>query len=157
MSAQIMHIHGHVGSDPEIKEYSSRDGGKFKVARFSLAVDHKFDDKTDWFNCEVMGKQVEFIEKHISKGQELSLYGRHESRTYTDKGGNNRIGWSFKIDHVDFCGKKSDNPQRSNAGVPSTIQTVASSPDPEPSNEDKLRAAISPDSFPPLAEEDMPY
>lgn len=81
---------GHVGQKPEIRTTSN---GK-KVASFSLATNDTYKDtngqkvsETMWHSLIAWGKQVDFIERHIDKGDEIAIEGKLTNRNYVDKNG----------------------------------------------------------------------
>lgn len=84
---------GHVGQDPEIKEF---DGGR-KVANITIATnDYYTNDKgekieqTEWHRVSAWGKTAEIIEKYVEKGKEIAVEGKLTHRSYDDKEGNKR-------------------------------------------------------------------
>jgi single-strand DNA-binding protein len=81
---------GHVGQVPRIFAF---DSGK-KKAVFTLATNERFKDAqgewqsdTQWHQLVAWGKEAEYIEKHVSKGTELSIEGKLKHRNYQDKSG----------------------------------------------------------------------
>ena len=81
---------GNLGVNPEIKELT---GGK-KLAKFSLATTEKYKDadgnpvsETQWHNIIVWGRQADFAQKYLEKGNEIVIEGKLINRNYTDKEG----------------------------------------------------------------------
>ncbi len=81
---------GYLGFDPEIVTY----GDKQKMARVSLATHEKYRNKeaewitdTHWHTLTYWGKNAEYAEKTLKKGNQVSIEGRLVSRNYTDKEG----------------------------------------------------------------------
>ena len=81
---------GNLGGNPEIKEIT---GGK-KLAKFSLATTEKYKDadgnpvsETQWHNIIVWGRQADFAQKYLEKGNEIVVEGKLINRNYTDKEG----------------------------------------------------------------------
>lgn len=99
-------IHGRLTRDPELKEYSTKDETG-KMAKFSVAVDRRFGDETDFFDCIAFGKLAEVIDKFFSKGREIVVSGSMECNPYTAKDGTKRYPWQLRVDSFDFCGGKS--------------------------------------------------
>lgn len=64
------------------------------IARYSLAVNRRFkregETDVDFINCVAFGKQGEFVEKYVKKGQMIAVVGRLAINNYTDKDGNKR-------------------------------------------------------------------
>lgn len=98
---------GRLTKDPEIRR-----GEKANVALFSLAVQRGYikDGKreTDFFSCTAFGKNAEFIEKYIHKGDKVIVRGKFENDNY-EKDGKKFYGFKGVIDEIDFGEpKKSD-------------------------------------------------
>ena len=79
---------GHLGKDPEVKFMQSGQA----MAKFSLATNRVWDkdgqkqEKTDWHNIVIFGKLAEVAGQWLSKGKQVYLEGRLETRNY-DKDG----------------------------------------------------------------------
>ena len=80
---------GRLVRDPEVR-YSQGDS-PVAVARYSLAVNRRFKKQgeadADFINCVAFGKTGEFAEKFLRKGQMISVVGRIQTGSYTDKDG----------------------------------------------------------------------
>lgn len=88
-----VHLIGHLGLDPEVKEFEN---GK-KVARLSLATSESFRDakgnlnqQTQWHKLVVWGNQADLVSKLLKKGSEIAVEGKITNRQYVDKNGENR-------------------------------------------------------------------
>lgn len=99
---------GRLTSDPELRTTQS---GK-SVVSFSLAVDRDFqqsgEKQADFISVVAWGKTAEFIDKYFRKGRMIAVVGRIQTRTYTDKDGNNRKVVEVVADKVSFTGEKAD-------------------------------------------------
>jgi single-strand DNA-binding protein len=81
---------GRLGRDPEIR-YSQQG---IAVVNFPLATSEQWTDKntgerqekTEWHRIVVFGKQGEVCEKYLSKGREVFIEGRLQTRTYEKEG-----------------------------------------------------------------------
>ena len=99
---------GHVGNQPNTISF---DSGK-KVTRFSMATNevyHKEGEKveqTTWHNLTAWRKQAELIEQYVSKGQEIAIQGKLNSRSYEDKDGNTQYLTEVIVKEVLFLGEK---------------------------------------------------
>lgn len=99
---------GNVGKDPVVKK-----GGASPMARFSLAVNEGKDKDgnkvTCWFDIVAWGKQAEYVEKYIHKGDYLVLKTRPHAYTYKNENDETRTMINFRLDEVIFTpsGKKS--------------------------------------------------
>lgn len=98
---------GHVGQDPEIKNFE-----KGKLASLSIATNEVYkNDKgekvkeTQWHRAVAWGKNAELIEKYVTKGKELALEGKLVHRNYDDKNGEKRYVTEVVVNEVLLLGK----------------------------------------------------
>ena len=102
-------LKGRLVRDPEIR-YSAGAENK-AVAKFTIAVDRPRkkdgESQADFIPCTAFGKTAEMIEKYFRKGQEILLEGRWQTGNY-EKDGHKVYTNDCILDHVYFCGKKSD-------------------------------------------------
>ena len=90
MSLNKVMLIGNLGKDPELRFTPS---GR-AVARFPLATSEQWttpegqkQDRTEWHNVVVWGKQAESCGQYLSKGRQVFLEGSIRSRQYDDKEG----------------------------------------------------------------------
>ena len=100
-------IAGNLGADPELKQTG---GGP--VLNFSVAVnvyDPGASDKraTQWVRVAVWGKRAEALDKHLSKGDKVSVAGSLRIREYRDRDGANRFSVELSASEVALQGKAS--------------------------------------------------
>lgn len=79
---------GRITKDPEIKYTTGNE--PMAVVRYTLAVDKRSkqgEAKADFINCIAFGKNAEFIEKYIKKGQRIAVAGALSTRTWEDRDG----------------------------------------------------------------------
>ena len=80
---------GRLTRDPEGR-YSQGDSAT-AVARYTLAVDRKFkrdnEPTADFIPCVVFGRSGEFAEKYFRQGMRVSISGRIQTGSYTNKEG----------------------------------------------------------------------
>ncbi len=81
---------GNAGQDVDVKSTSS---GK-AVTNFSLAINQPFRDKkgentprVEWVRCVAWNKQAEIAGKFVTKGQQVFVEGRLQTRQYEDRQG----------------------------------------------------------------------
>ena len=107
-------IHGYLGRDPELKDYTNAKGEAGKLVKLSVGVSEDMGDKTEWFDVTFFGKRAEVIDKFFNKGSQILVKGRMSSST-VDKGGQKRKYWSVIGEKFDFCDSKgSGSAQKSN-------------------------------------------
>jgi single-strand DNA-binding protein len=83
-------IVGRLGTDPEVKTVT---GGQ-QVARLSVATSENWTDKqgqkqerTEWHRVVVWGKLADLCGKYLSKGRQVYLEGRLQTRSWEDQQG----------------------------------------------------------------------
>ena len=80
---------GRLTRDPEVR-YSQGDSAT-AVARYTLAVDRRFrrdgEPTADFIPCVVFGRSAEFAEKYFRQGMRVSVSGRIQTGSYTNKDG----------------------------------------------------------------------
>lgn len=81
-------IVGNVGRDPEVR---STQGG-LAVANFSVATSRRWNDKngqkqeqTEWHSCQAWGKTAELIGQYVTKGRQIYVEGRLQTRSWEDR------------------------------------------------------------------------
>ena len=97
---------GRLTKDVELR-YTSNNT---PVASFSIAVERDIasngNKETDFINCVAWRTTGEFISKYFAKGAMISVIGRLQMRSYTDKNGNDRTVAEVVVDKAYFCGGK---------------------------------------------------
>jgi single-strand DNA-binding protein len=98
---------GNLGSDPEIRYTQSGQA----VAHFNIATTDTWTDKngqsqerTEWHRIVVWGKQAENCSKYLSKGRQIYVEGRLQTREWQDKEGNKRQTTEIVANDVQFLG-----------------------------------------------------
>jgi single-strand DNA-binding protein len=107
MSVNKVILVGNLGRDPEVRFTS---GGK-AVAKFPLATSEVWNDaegsrqeRTEWHNIVVWGKQAETCGQYLSKGRQVYVEGSIRTRSYDDKDGNKRYITEIVAQRVRFLG-----------------------------------------------------
>lgn len=79
---------GNLGSDPEIR---STPGGQ-RVANFRMATSRQWtgqdgqrQEKTEWHSIVAWGKLADIVERYLTKGKQVYVEGRLETRSWADK------------------------------------------------------------------------
>lgn len=94
-------IKGRIAREIEIRQTQT---GK-AVGNFSVAVDKGFGENksADFFRVQAWEKTADFVAKYFSKGKEILIEGRMESREY-EKDGQKNLVWELIAERVEFCG-----------------------------------------------------
>jgi single-strand DNA-binding protein len=81
---------GNAGQDAEVRSTSA---GK-SVANFSLAINQSYRDKKDgnvqrveWVRCVAWGKLAEIAGRFVTKGKQVFVEGRLQTRRFEDREG----------------------------------------------------------------------
>ena len=107
MSVNRVMLIGNLGKDPELRFTPS---GR-AVARFPVATSEQWttpegqrQERTEWHNVVVWGKQAESCGQYLSKGRQVFIEGSIRSRQYDDKEGQKRYITEVIAQRVQFLG-----------------------------------------------------
>lgn len=107
-------IVGRLGADPELKTV----GQGQSVARLSVATsenwlskDGQKQERTEWHRIVVWGKQAENCAKHLSKGRQVYVEGRLQTRQWEDQQGQKRYTTEIVAQTVQFLSPPSQSTQ----------------------------------------------
>lgn len=114
---------GRLTRDPDVR-YSQGANGNMAIARFSLAVDRRFQRQdaqgeqanADFISCVAFGKQGEFVEKYFHKGMKMVLTGRIQTGSYTNKEGSKVYTTDVVAEEIEFAESKNAQGSGSNEG-----------------------------------------
>src|SRR3989339_1491567 len=103
-------IIGRLGRDPEIR-YTP---GGVAVANFSVATSEEWKDKesnekkerTEWHRIVAFGKLGEICGEYLSKGKQIYVEGRIQTRSWEDKDGNKKYTTEIVASDVQFLDRK---------------------------------------------------
>ena len=97
-------IIGNVGKDPEMRFTPA---GK-TVTSFSVAVNSKFGEteSTEWFSVVAWDKLAETCNQYLSKGQQVFVEGRLQTRSWEDKEGAKHYKTEIIASKVLFLGQR---------------------------------------------------
>jgi single-strand DNA-binding protein len=98
---------GNLGRDAELR-YTP---GGAAVATLNLATTEVWNDrnnqrqeKTEWHRVVLWGKQAESLQEYLTKGKQICVEGRLQTRQWDDKDGNKRYTTEIKADRVTLLG-----------------------------------------------------
>jgi len=109
---------GRLTRDPDVR-YSQ--GEKpLAIARFVLAVDRRFkrdgEPTADFINCLVFGKLAEIAEKYFRQGMRITVSGRIQTGSYTNKDGVKVYTTEVVIEEQEFAESKKSSENNAAAG-----------------------------------------
>ncbi len=100
---------GRLTNKPELRYTNSQ----VPFARFGLAVTRTFNrDEVDFINIVTWRKQAEIVCNYLDKGSLVSIDGRIQTGSSTDKDGNKRYFFDVQADNVQFLETKAQAEQR---------------------------------------------
>ena len=98
---------GNLGRDAELR-YTP---GGAAVATLNLATTEVWNDrsnqrqeKTEWHRVILWGKQAESLQEYLTKGKQICVEGRLQTRQWDDKDGIKRYTTEIKTDRVTLLG-----------------------------------------------------
>ena len=116
---------GRLTKDPELR-YT---GNNTPVASFSIAVNRGFsnqngENEADFINIVVWNKQAEVVKNYLTKGSQIAIDGRIQTRSYDDQNGQKRYVTEVVANNVEFVGSKnnSSNNTNMNSSAPSSAE-----------------------------------
>jgi len=100
---------GRLTAKPELRHTNS----DVPFTKFSLAVTRPFNrEETDFINITAWRKQAENICQYLDKGSLVSVDGRIQTGSFTDKEGNKRYSFDVIADSVQFLESKAKAKER---------------------------------------------
>ena len=126
---------GRLTRDPEVR-YSQGQNAT-AVARFTMAVDRRWkregDPSADFIPCVVFGKSAEFVEKYFRKGMRVSVSGRIQTGSYTNKDGQKVYTTEVVVEEQEFAESKAETQQNQqvagNGSMPASDDGFMNIPD----------------------------
>src|SRR5207248_5599276 len=98
---------GNLGRDAELR-YTP---GGAAVATLNMATTETWNDKsgqrqekTEWHRVVFWGKVAESLTEYLTKGKQVYVEGRLETRQWNDKDGNKRYTTEIKADRITLLG-----------------------------------------------------
>ena len=120
---------GRLTRDPEVR-YSQGDTAT-AVARYTVAVDRKFkrdgEPTADFIPCVAFGRAGEFAEKYFRQGMRVSVSGRIQTGSYTNKDGNKVYTTDVIVEEQEFAESRAEseaNRTSSSSAAPSPAPSV---------------------------------
>ncbi len=130
---------GRLGSDPEVRYTPSG----VAVANFNIATSEEWKDKdtgekkerTEWHRIVAWSRLGEICGEYLSKGRQVYIEGRIQTRSWEDRDGNKRYTTEIVASDVQFLGGRDAGPgARAEGGAPAS--NFESSPVQAPEDDD---------------------
>jgi len=138
------HLIGRLTRDPEHRQTPNG----VSVCTFSIAVTRKFNrDEADFLNIVTWRGLADNCGKYLTKGQQVGVSGRIQSRSYDGNDGKKRYVTEIVADEVQFL----SSPNRKSEGADNPPQ-----PDDAPPAAEELFGAGA-GTFTPVDDDDLPF
>ncbi len=119
MSINKVILIGRLGQNPEVRSTPSGSS----VANFSIATSEAWNDKsgqkqerTEWHRIVVWGKQAELCQQYLSKGRQVYIEGKLQTRQWQDKDGQTKYTTEVHAQSIQFLGANTGQNQGAGAG-----------------------------------------
>lgn len=117
-------ITGNLNRDPELKRTQTG----ISACTFSLAVKRPFakeENDVDWIAVQTWRQSAEYICSYAGKGDTIGVEGRIQTRQYTDRDGNNRVGTEIVANRVEIIRKAAAVQEQAYAETPYASQLAS--------------------------------
>ncbi|NCO53635.1 MAG: single-stranded DNA-binding protein [Deltaproteobacteria bacterium] len=129
MSVNKVILVGNLGKDPELR--ATPDGTS--VCTFSLATSERYkdrqgvqQDKTEWHNLVAWSGLAEICGKYLTKGKQVYIEGKIQTRSYDDRDGNKRYITEIVASEMQMLGRAGgENTQSSESFAPAATRAAA--------------------------------
>ena len=118
---------GRLTKDPELR-YT---GSNRAVTQITVAVNRTFTNQNgereaDFINCVAWRKQAENVAKYCTKGSQVAVEGRIQTRSYDAQDGTKRYVTEVVADNVTFLGSRASGSQISESSSNTSSYTANS-------------------------------
>ncbi len=143
-------IIGRLTRDPEMRTTASG----INSTTFTVAVSRNYTNpngerETDFINCVTWRKQAENVAKYCTKGTQVAVEGRIQTRSYDAQDGTKRYVTEIIADNVTFLGGKgTNNASDSNNFVGSETDIATTDISEDPFKDFGSEVALSDDDLP---------
>lgn len=100
---------GRLTRDPDVR-YTTGEN-PLAIARYTLAVDRRFhkdgEATADFISCVVFGRAAEFAEKYFRQGLKITISGRIQTESYTNREGQKVYTTEIVVEEQEFAESKS--------------------------------------------------
>ena len=123
MSLNKVILIGRLGQEPTIRYMPNGEA----VCNFSVATSEKYTDKngqrqesTEWHNVTMYRKLAEIAGKYLTKGSQVYLEGKIQSRKYQDKNGVERTAYDIIVNEMKMLGGGGNDGQQAQSAQSET-------------------------------------
>lgn len=109
---------GRLSRDPELRHTNSGTA----VCQINVAISRPVaqgkEPETDFINVTIWNKPAENVAKYLSKGRQVAVEGRIQTRSYDNNEGKRTYVTEVIANSVEFLGSANDNQNRVNQSEP---------------------------------------
>jgi single-strand DNA-binding protein len=124
---------GNLGRDPEVRSTPSGQS----VANFTLATSRRWNDRdgnkqeqTEWHRIVCWGRQAEVAGQYLTKGKQIYVEGRLQTRSWEDKqSGEKRYTTEVICENFQMLGRRDETSSGSYSSGASESSAAAEGPD----------------------------
>lgn len=92
----------------EIELRYTTGNNQMAVTRFTLAVNRRKKDESDFISCVAFGKTAEIMDKYVGKGHKVGIIGHIQTGSY-EKDGHTIYTSDVIVDELDFLEPKHES------------------------------------------------
>ena len=149
---------GHLGQDPEVTYSQSG----LAIARLNLATSEKVkgEDRTEWHRVVCFDRLAEICGEYLSKGRQIYIEGRIQTRAWEDKEGVKRYTTEIVANSMQMLGSAqggggspAPRPRAQENEAPRSAPPRAARPKPQAPADDPFTG----DYGPPPTDDDIPF
>ena len=128
--AQII---GRLGQDPDLRDTQSGN----MVCTLSIATSLQWRDKTsgearektEWHRCVAFDKTAEIASKYLTKGRQVYVEGRLQTRKWQDQDGSDRYTTEILVENLQLLGDRpASAPAAASTSAPATAPAASAGP-----------------------------
>jgi len=124
---------GRLGRDPEVRTTPSGQ----PVTNFTVATNRNYNDRdgnrqeqTEWHNIVCWGRQAEIAGQYLTKGRQIYIEGRLQTRSWEDRqSGEKKYRTEVICENFQMLGPRSDGAGSSAAGPAEPSDDLAAAPE----------------------------
>ena len=126
---------GRLTKDPELRYTNTNNT---PLSSFSLAVNRRFtrqgeERQADFINITAWGKTAEFVKNYFTKGMQVAVVGRIQTRSWDDEAGKRHYATDVVAEETYFADSKRSN--TSNTGNTGNMQSMDRMAPPKQAND----------------------
>ena len=134
-------IVGNLGSDPELRHTQ----GGTTVVNFRVATNEVFTNKngernerTEWHRVVAFGRLAEICGQYLTKGKQVYIEGRIQTRDWEDQTGNKRYTTEIVANQMVMLGRAGDSSYATDADAQSSPPDESQAPPAGADDDDDL-------------------